>query len=250
MTDRIYVNTTSPSTTFVLEADVVDLGTIWGYLRAVNTGNTTSRYNDAGWQGFLVDGWGEVARVSGHPFLPSGYANGQQRYRGGPYGIYVGDPAGGVNIRTTLSFGHTAIAFMPIQPQAPAMIGFSMIGATTARVQFSGRGNGGSGITYWHLQLATSPGFEAASMVAYVESSGTTDFTNLIPGKRYYARARGGNAVGAGWWSATASAETLSGARVWTGGSYKQAIAYVWTGTGWRRAVPYVYSAGVWKIPR
>lgn len=250
MTDRILIQRTGPSTNFYAEADVVDLGVIYGYLRAVNAGNTTSRDLNSGWQAMSVDGYGEFARHSANPFLPSGVANGAWRWRLGPYGIYVGDPAGGVTLRQTLYYGNTATAHIPIQPQAPSPVWYDSVQATSFRYMFSGRGNGGAGILGWEAQLATSPGFEAWSIVSHVVSSGTTLFSNLNPGTKYWARSRGRNGVGLGWWSAAIMVETLSGARVFYNGAYRHAIAHVWTAGGWKRAIPHVFVDGAYRLPR
>lgn len=251
MTDRIVVNRTGPSTRFILEADVIGLGLIRAYLRAENHGATNSVDGNSGWQAGSIDGYGEFHRHSGQPFLRSGVAGGGTwRWRDGPYDIYVGDPAWGVTLRHKLYYGNDDAVGLAIQPQAPTTPVFSLITATTFRVQFGGRGNGGSGITLWRLQIATSPGFEPWSIVATVSSSGTSDFSGMIPGQRYYARAQGENAVGAGWWSGTGAGETLSGKRIFYAGAWRNTIAYIWTAGGWKRVIPYVYHNGRWQIPR
>lgn len=250
MTDRIVINRTSPSTRFILEADTVGLGLIHMYLRAENTGNTTSYDNNAGWQAALIDGYGEFGRYSAKPFQVKGLGGGARRWRVGPYGAYVGDPAGGVTLRMTLHYGNTAVVGHAIQPQAPSPTWFGDVQATELTYMFSGRGNGGAAIEAWECQLATSPGFEAGTIVSHVRSSGTTRFTNLMPATRYYARSRGLNSLGWGWWSATGVVDTLSGARLHTGGVLRHAVPYVWTGNGWKRAVPHIYNLGKYKIPR
>lgn len=250
MTDRIHINRTSPSTRFILEGDTIGLGLIRMYLAAVNTGNTTSYDNNAGWQAALIDGYGEFGRRSTKPFQARGLADGATRWRVGPFDAYVGSPASVVQLRMTLHYGNTATAPIAVQPQAPSPTWFESVQATELTYKFSGRGNGGSPVTAWECQLATSPTFAAGTIVSHVRSSGTTRFTNLMPATRYYTRSRGRNAYGWGWWSATGVVDTLSGARLQTGGVLRHAVPYVWTGNGWKRAVPHIYNLGKFKIPR
>lgn len=94
--------------------------------------------------------------------------------------------------------------FRPTVPGAPTSIGVDELTATTARYRFSGTTDGGSPITGWQAQCATDAAF--TQNVQTVASNGTTTFTGLLPGRTYYFRSRGSNAVGWSGWSNVVSA--------------------------------------------
>jgi hypothetical protein len=83
----------------------------------------------------------------------------------------------------------------------------NQITPTTLRAQFCSQGDGGSAITSWAIQIATNPSFTNAFTAA---STGTTTFTDLVPGTTYYFRARGQNAIGVSAWSDTWSGTTTN----------------------------------------
>ena len=92
-------------------------------------------------------------------------------------------------------------------PPAPSAPYYSNIGPTTMRTQFNSQGDGGAAVDQWQLQRALDASF--TSGLVTVTSGGTTDWTGLAKGTRYYHRARGHNSVGWGAWSPTTSAVTL-----------------------------------------
>ncbi|WP_102193216.1 DUF859 family phage minor structural protein [Microbacterium aurantiacum] len=100
MTDRIVWNKTSPSTQFVLEADYVGMSIDGNYsmvdcfVRAVNTGNTSSYDGGDGVHHGYVEGVGTFAWRQAQPFMPSGYQNGQLRWRVGGR-VHIGHNADG-----------------------------------------------------------------------------------------------------------------------------------------------------------
>lgn len=227
MTDRIAVGKSSPSTAFYLEADVIgtsgNSSIVRCYLRCVNTGNSSSGYFDSGYQAGSIDGIGEFGRVSGNPFLPSGYASGQQRWRTQALDVPVPHNPDGtrapITLRMTLVYGnvnesYTAALALPTIPKAPpAPIPFATapdeITATSMRFQFNSGGTGGSPIIEWETQYDTSSSFNVDPKT--ISSWGTSVLTPLQPGTTYYMRARGRNAMGWGAYSVVKSGTTLGG---------------------------------------
>jgi len=126
MTDRIHIGHSGPSTDFWLEADEIgtnvatNQSTVRFYLRCANggAGSTSSRDSNTGWQNAEIDGIGQIA-IHGPtaPFLPSGYAAGQLRWRDGPYDVNVGhnaDGTGGITIRMKLYYGDNVSTYLPL----------------------------------------------------------------------------------------------------------------------------------------
>lgn len=223
MTDRIGVTKPSPSTSFWLEADVIgssgNSSIVRFYLRAANAGNSSSYFGNFGAQVGSIDGYGEFGRHQGQPFLPSGYGNGAQRWRDGPWDVAIGHDANGygptLTLRMALVYGsineshvaYLALPRIPKAPQAPTMVSLSEVTATSFKAVFSGNDNGGSAITGWQLQVATDAAF--TQNVEVFNSNGTSTVTNRQPGTRYWARARGVNGIGAGNWSSSLDVTTL-----------------------------------------
>lgn len=133
MTNRITRNFTQPSVRFILEADLLsqsiedNTSTIRCYLRSVNTGNSSSFYGGSGYQAGFLNGV-EFGRKSGNPFLPSGYANGAQRWRIGPFDVVVPHDDDGtidpIQLRMRCNYGSiddsaTASLTVPSIPRGP-----------------------------------------------------------------------------------------------------------------------------------
>jgi hypothetical protein len=132
VTDRIFISHSGPSTSFWLEGDLlsqdINANGSWVrcYLRAANgpSGSTGSVDNNSGWQAGSIDGIGEFGRHSGKPFLPSGYGANAQRWRDGPWDVWVPhNPDGshpGMTFRMQLYYGdnQTASMGLPTIPRA------------------------------------------------------------------------------------------------------------------------------------
>ena len=104
---------------------------------------------------------------------------------------------------------HAFIDGYPLTPPpAPSSLGVDQATTTSLRYRFSGNGDGGSPIVRWEFQYSTSATF-ASGNSAVLTSSGTSTVTGLNPGTKYYFRARGVNAIGAGSWSAISNGTTL-----------------------------------------
>lgn len=133
------------------------------------------------------------------------------------------------------------------QPDAPTTLGFSNIGHTTVRYQFSGNWDGGSPIREWQVSFGTNgSAIEGAGNNKY-GSNGTIDFSGLIPGQLYYAWSRGRNDLGWSGWSGGSSVRLLSGVKIKVNGEWKNAIAFVKDGGVWKATEPFMKDADVWK---
>lgn len=128
-------------------------------------------------------------------------------------------------------------------PPAPTTPTISLLTQTSLRVQFNSRGDGGKPIIGWELHWGTNPGGGQASLA----SSGTSDFSNLVPYTTYYFWARGRNANGWGPFTSAGSARTLAGAYVKVNGVWKPAVPYVKVGGVWKYAQPYAKVGGAWR---
>lgn len=93
-------------------------------------------------------------------------------------------------------------------PPAPSNVAGTPDQATSTgmRYQFSGNGDGGSGIIRWEYECWPSGG----APTGVGTSSGTTVRNDLLPGTTWNWHSRGVNALGAGGWSATVSRDTLA----------------------------------------
>jgi hypothetical protein len=133
-------------------------------------------------------------------------------------------------------------------PEAP--ISFAPTGITHTDITFSmaNSGDGGTPITSRQYAFSASSLFPEGNW-APLAANGSTSFTGLIPGVKYYWRARVLNSVGPSAWSATQSATTLAGAWVNVNGVWKPAVPYVNVNGVWKPAVPYINVNGVWKTP-
>lgn len=130
------------------------------------------------------------------------------------------------------------------KPPAPSMMYIDQITATSMRFDFDNNGDGGSPVTRWEYQYATNSSFTGATLKT--TSSGTNTITGLTPGTRYWIRARGVNALGAGDWSSSMNATTLSGVQVSTGSAWGSGIVHVSTGSAWGAAVVNVSNGSAW----
>jgi Fibronectin type III domain len=226
MTDRIGVTKASPSTSFWLEADLIsqnqagNFSTVRLYMRAANgpSGSTGSGFFNAGSQSISIDGiWGGHTR-SQNPFLPSGYAQNQQRWRDGPFDINIGHDAdgnlGAITLRMNLNYGsinetHTAsLGGFPRIPKVPGAtfnIDVDQETNTSLRYRFGGTTDGGSPIREYQAQASTSTSFSSPITLG---STGTTTFTGLQQGTTYYFRSRARNDIGWGPYSTTNAAGT------------------------------------------
>ena len=189
----------------------------WGTLRIRDTGTTvefwllctsatTFNNNNTSWSG-TVNG----ANVSGTFKLPKGWS---------PLKIATYTPTSSqtvkFNIADTGTSGmggptsHSAAVTRATKPPAPNWDSGGMIARTTTSMTlaFRSTGNGGSTIIRWELQRSTSSSFNAN--VVTITSGGTSTVTGLTPGTRYYWRARGVNAIGAGAWTSTLTTDTLN----------------------------------------
>lgn len=243
MTDRISSFQSSPSTTFTLEADVVETVPSFGdhgrwrlrfYLRAKNGpgGTAGSQYLGAGSQtGRRSAGsvWNVFGTHSGNPFLPSGYADEAQRWRDGPTDQWVNANDNG--------YWHTSLTSMPLQmslvygainttltgsvpipriPRAPGAAGTPSMGAVTASTaafSWTAAVRGNANITRYEYQYATTADF--ASPIGGTHNNGlslSASVSGLSAVTGYYLRVRAVNGDGNGAWSGSRSFTTAPNA--------------------------------------
>lgn len=105
-------------------------------------------------------------------------------------------------------YGSQSVATVPSAPTNMAGTP-DQITSHGMRYRYRGNNDGGSPIIRWEYQVSTSSTFSGAP-VRVGTMSGDVVRDDLNPLTRYYWRARGVNAIGAGAWSPTVSAVTLA----------------------------------------
>lgn len=125
------------------------------------------------------------------------------------------------------------------QPGAPAPPVASQITQKSLRIDYAGAITGASSR---QIGYGTDPNTPST----IITTTGQV-ITGLQPGTKYYFRARGVNASGAGAWSTAKAVTTLAGAEVIVGGLPKLAVPYVRDGGVWKLVEPWIKDAGVWK---
>lgn len=128
-------------------------------------------------------------------------------------------------------------------PDAPAKPTVGSILPDSAVVAYAAPNNGGSSITGYDVQIATNSGFTTG---AQTFTSGA--LSGLAPSTTYYVRVRAKNAVGAGTWSATATFDTLAGAKVKVGGVWVDAKVFVKVGGAWKTAKVWRRGPDGWEL--
>jgi hypothetical protein len=257
VTDRISSTRSSPSTTFVLEADVVESdmannrSRVRCYLRCNNAGNSSSYYGGSGYQAGSIDGVGEFGRHSGNPFLPSGYGSGAQRWRDGPFDVWIGHDANGYHgdivLRMALVYGSIndssmvaglALPRIARPPAAPSSLSVraGSVTPTNFGVDYTRGDNMGAGIDQDHAEWSrVSDGvvvWNDYGPSGYTSPNGgaTPGAPALTPGTDYRVRVRSHNAAGWGSFSGYVTQRTLSSVYVGKGGTYVAGQIYVGKG--------------------
>jgi hypothetical protein len=69
---------------------------------------------------------------------------------------------------------------------------------------------------------------------------------SLLPGTLYYWRVRGINGQGNGAWSATISAQQLSGGEISDGAAWNAGESFISDGATWTEAVVYISDGTQW----
>lgn len=135
----------------------------------------------------------------------------------------IGDPPGRVPIPTVTTLPPSSI-IVDLTPPDP----------------------GGSPITEYEIELATSSSFQNPTSKSGPETQFT--FTSLSVGATYYIRARAKNLQGIGEWSNIVVTQASSGPKVLYNGEWRSTVCYVRVNGVWVLAVPYVNQDGVWKV--
>lgn len=133
-------------------------------------------------------------------------------------------------------------------PSAPGTPSISGIEPQQATATWSApSSNGGDAITNYQVQVSPNSNFSGASTY----STGTTRsrvLSGLTPGTTYYVRARAQNSVGYGGWSGARSFQTLSGAKILIGGTWRDGVAHIRSGSSWSLAITNKRSGGSWVL--
>lgn len=139
------------------------------------------------------------------------------------------------------------------KPGAPSGLSETKIGHTTASFAWSNGGalNGGDFIEY-QIQVASTPQSGSGNFTGTVEVTNTTksksyNTTALSPGVVYDWHVRQRTSWGWSDWSGIASFQSVAGAWVRDGGSWKRAVPYVKSSGTWKKAISYVKVSGSWK---
>jgi hypothetical protein len=128
-------------------------------------------------------------------------------------------------------------------PQAPTPIGVDEATQTSLRFRFSGNSDGGSPIREWQIHYGRTPNGGEWSLW----SNGTSTIGALLPAQNYWFWARGRNDIGWGPFSNPISGRTIAGARVKSGGQWREAVPYVKQNGAWKLAQPYSKVNGIWR---
>lgn len=226
----------SPSTRFVVDYETVNdaannrtLIKVWRAAYNGPAGDSTSKYNDRGSQAWWSNGNSGNARDQ-DPFLPSGYAQNQNRWDD-YYTYYQGHDANG---NAQLQFGMRLIYYIgsgPGQnsnneyysasynlsryPQAPGTMDpptFSGIGPHAVTINWVAPSRGHADINNYDLHVCESAVHDPVTCTAHYGWTGSTatskNLTALKRNTTYYVALRAQNADGAGAWSPWASFTT------------------------------------------
>jgi len=141
-------------------------------------------------------------------------------------------------VRATNSAGNSSYSSTASQatgitvPGAPATPSTGSLTSVSVSISWSAPSDtGGSSITGYDLQRATSADFSHATTSADVTSP--RSITNLSPNTTYWVRVRAKNAAGAGAWSSGVSFTTLSGARIGNGSGWTDTLIWIGDGSTW-----------------
>jgi len=130
---------------------------------------------------------------------------------------------------------------VPPAPDPPSIYG---IAQTLVKAGFTDNGNGGTAITDRQVGYSKS----TSGPITWVDyPNANITIYDLDPGTRYYFWSRVRNSVGWSPNSGRVQADTIAGAYVLVGTSWKKAVPYVKVNGVWRVARPWTKIAGVWK---
>lgn len=129
---------------------------------------------------------------------------------------------------------------VPTAPSAPLL---SSVTATSVDASWSANSNGGSTITEYQLGY----GISAIGPSVTFSASSPQVITGLTPGNRYFIFVRARNSVGWSDWSKPTSMNTVAGAYILVGTTWKLAVPYVNVGGTWKLAEAWGRSAGAWS---
>lgn len=265
-TGRVDRTSGAPSTQFRMEADWVsqnqagNYSTCYFWLQAINRGSTGSFDSNSGTQAWQMDGISSNGHTS---TLPSGYANGQQRWYDGPWGINVGHDANGWGadrtIRQIISgwFSYDDAVVLPAPPRIPkppsqpgTPVGSEVLPTSIRFTWTASTDNKGSAIDHYLLRrYETADG--TGPYTDSIANNLTRVITGLVPGKTYSWRvyAHNGSAGGYSVASGLRVQATMAPVRIKVGGVYVYGIVYVKVAGVYKTGLPSVKKSGVYKTP-
>lgn len=259
------INQSGPSTAFYMEADWVrqegNASILGVWLRAVNTGNTSSNFLNAGVQRTWWGG-GEFMRHQAQPFLPGGVGNGGTRWHDYTEHRFEHDAngfLGGIAFGMGLSYGNVngewygSIDAPPRIPKAPGAVDWMTLSdvlPTSLRVDWGGgAATNGAGLDAYLVRWSTSASFAGYQDVLVPANEFSKTLTDLLPGTRYYVAVYAHNAVGFGP-ATVRDVETLAGGRAWDGSAFRNCRVRVWNGSAWQLARVRTWNGSAWVNSR
>lgn len=265
-TARVTVNVTSPYTQLTTYADLVsqdqagNFSTVYYWVQAINTGDTTSHYNSSGSQLATVGGQGNTGHTGS---LPSYVGHNVQRWYDGPWGVNLGHDSDGNRgadaVTQSITWGwnrsdsgsigpYPRIAKMPATPGMPVA---SAILPTSLTLSWTASANdNGSGIDFYLLRRWDGP-TATGPYVDTVVNGLSNSPSGLTAGSVYTwgVYAHNGSAQNGGY-SALSTVNTvtqLAPMHVKINGVWKFAVPYVKINGVWKMAQPFVRINNVWK---
>lgn len=130
------------------------------------------------------------------------------------------------------------------QPPAPT---FSAINPDNLTVGLT-KPNDAAAPTNFHLQWSRNSNFATVDGEVTAAWASSYRVTGLLPATTYSFRTQANPGTGWGYYSATTTATTLSGAKVLVNGQWVNAVAYVRSGGTWVLAKVYKRANGAWVI--
>lgn len=153
-----------------------------------------------------------------------------------------------VRAKNSVGYGDwsaTISAHQDTTPGAPTALAVTPSTDTSSVTWTAPSDNGGTAITGYELQYATDSAFTSPTS----QTGGTTtsaSVVSLLPGTLYYWRVRGINGQGNGAWSATISAQQLSGGEISDGAAWNAGESFISDGATWTEAVVYISDGTQW----
>lgn len=143
---------------------------------------------------------------------------------------------------------HSAAISRASVPSAPGTPVVTNIGTNGATFTWGAANANGSAINNYGLYVSESPSFASHVYQAWEGVVLTKTLSGiLVPGRTYYTRNRAQNGVGIGPYGVTVSFQTLSGAYVSDGTTWKPCEIFTSDGTAWKSGAVQISDGTIWK---